>query len=148
MKAVNIVIGFVVFSIVLSMMFAATFDVMNDGGVEGADTFNQLSGQYKGYGEEFDKSDSTSRNIIGATEQGAADSETKDVNILVGALSGGRQVVNFFSNFDDIVHNATGEVNQGQSYIDPRITRGFLAVVMIILAFVVLHFIRGFKTET
>ena len=148
MKAVNIVIGFVMFSIVLSMMFAATSDIMDREGVEGSDTFNELSGNYDSFGNQFGSSDSTARGIIGATEQGAADSETKDVNILVGALSGGRQVVNFFSNFDNIVSNATGEVNQGEAYIDPRITRGFLAGIMIVLAFVVLHFVRGFKTET
>ncbi len=148
MKLVNVVFGFVIFSIVVSMMFAATGDILSQNDVSGADDFNKLAGEYESFTKQIDNKDSTARGIISQTQQKPSESEESDINALKGAISGGKLSTNFFINFQDIIHNATGDVNTGQSYIDNRIIGGILALIVIFVAFVVLHFIRGFKTET
>jgi len=149
MKAINVVFGFVIFVLVLTMMFAAIADMMIQNNIDGADTFVALSGDYEGFTNQFDEQgNAISRQIIDGTKQGVATSEDKDVSLLSGALSGGRLVTSFFGNFDNIIHNATANANTGESYIDNRIINGILALIVIFVAFVVLHFLRGFKTET
>ena len=148
MKAVNIVIGFVVFSIVLSMMFAATSDMMDGEGVDGANTFNELSGDYNTLTNELSGKDSTTRDIEEQLDIGEAGGETSDITLLTGALSSGRLIKNYIGNFDNIIHNATGDANTGAVYIDSRITGGIIAIIIIIFIFIIMHFIRGFKTET
>ena len=148
MKAVNLVFGFVIFSIVLSMMFAATSDIMTENSADGAGDFDALSGEYEGFTEEFGDDKGTARGIIDAGKQGDVEGEDVDINIVSGALSGGRLAVNFISNFENIIHNATGDVNTGESYIDDRIIGVVIILIVIFLAFVLIHFARGFKTET
>lgn len=148
MKLFNLIIGFVIFSIVVSMMFAATGDILERNKGSGADDFNSLAGEYNSFTNQIDNSDSTARGIISQSEQGVATSETEDVNAIKGALSGGRLSINFFVNFEDIIHNATVDINTGQSYIDNRIIGGVLALIVIFLAFAILHFIWRSKTET
>ena len=148
MKAINVVLGFVIFSIIISMMFAAASNIMGENNVEGSDDFDKLSGEYNSFTSGMGDEDSTAREIIGQTKQGEASSDTSDVSLITGALSGGRLVTNFFTNFENIVHNATGDANEGEAFVDDRIIGAILAIIVIFIAFVILHFIRGFKTET
>jgi len=148
MKAVNLVFGFVIFSIVLSMMFAATYEIMDKNSVEGADDFNILAGEYESFGGQFDEDAGVPRQMIDQGKEGKTGGEEADITIVTGALSGGKLVVNFFTNFENILHNATGDVNKGEAYIDNRILGGVIALIVIFLAFVLIHFARGFKTET
>ncbi len=149
MKAVNVVLGFILFAVISSLMFGMTFELMNQEKVEGASDFQNLAGEYEQFSEDIGGEDSTARGILDQTKQGAAESEDKDTSLLKGAVSGGRLVGNFYGNFENIVHNATGNINQGGStFVDQRLIRGILIMLMVFLVFVVLHFLRGFKTET
>lgn len=151
MKAINVIIGFTMFSIVVSMMFAASGTILTKNDGKDAATFNSLSGQYDGYSSGFKKDGGVARDIDDASKQGSSGSDTPDVTLLSGALSGGRLVTNFYTNFDNIITNTTNEIGgdkRGYAYIDQRITNGILAIVFLFLVFVVIHFLRGFKTET
>lgn len=148
MKFINLVFGFVIFVLVLSLMFAGIGDMMKDNNIEGRDTFVELSGQYDGFSDQFDEETSAARNIDAATKTGKAVSEDKDTSILSGALSGGKLVTSFFVNFNNIVNNATEDSRGGGNYIDTKVVDGFLVLIVIFIIFVVLHFVRGFKTET
>lgn len=148
MKLVSLIFGFVIFSVVLSMMFASVGDILDKNNSSDAATFTALSGEYEDFTRKIKDDGSTTRNIIDQSKQGAATSETTDVTLLSGALSGGKLTTNFFVNFDNILNNATGDINKGEAYIDNRIVGGILALIVVFLAFVALHFLRGFKTET
>lgn len=148
MKLVNVVFGFVIFSIVVSMMFAATSDILKQNDASGSDDFDKLSGEYETFTKGIDDKSSTSRGIIDLTQSKPSESEESDINAFRGAISGGKLATNFFINFENIINNATGDVNTGQNYIDNRIIGGVLALIVIFISFAILHFIRGFKTET
>ena len=149
MKLANLLFGFLIFSLVLSLMFAATGDILSKNDIDGADDFNALAGEYEGLTNSIASKDSTARGIEGVTKTGAADSETTDVSILKGAVSGGRLSFNFFTNFEGIIQNATEDTRSGGAvYIDRRITNGLIFLIIIFLTLALLHFFRGFKTET
>ena len=149
MKLTNLIIGFIVFSLVLSLMFATAGDILEKNSIDGFEDFNQLAGEYEEMSGEMTEKDSTIRDIDEATKIGAAESENIDVRILKGAVSGGRLSTNFITNFENIIHNATGDANiGGQTYIDRRIVNGVIFIIIVIVVLAILHFLRGFKTET
>ncbi len=147
-KAVNIVLGFAGFSIVVTMMFAAIGDMMRLNDVEGAEQFDILAGRYEGFSNTESKSNSTARQIIEGTSQGSVTSEEKANFLVTGAISGGKLAVNFFANFDDIIIAATNDANSGENYIDSRLVFGILGLLAIVISFLLIHFLRGFKMET
>lgn len=148
MKAVNIVLGFLVFSIVVSMMFAFTSEMLTSEQPKAADEFNALAGDYKSFANEFDEKGSTTREMQDAAlGDTAVGTDEPDVASYKGVFSGVKLAINFFVDFEHIVHNATGDAND-DGYIDKRITNGIIAVFFIIIAFVIIHFIRAFKMET
>lgn len=146
MKLTNLVIGFIIFSIVTTLFFWVTYEMLREQGVEGATDFQGLSGEYGEYASQFDEEDSAMRDMIKQTESGKASSEEKDVNILTGIVAGGLTALNFLGNFENIVHNATGDVEQ--HYVDDRLTGVIIAIIVIVIGFTLLHFLRAAKTET
>ena len=149
MKLANLLFGFLIFSIVLSLFFAATGDIMELNKVAGFENFQALSVEYEGLAGQMVDEDSTTRGIVDLTKSGAADSDEKDITILKGAVSGGRLAFNFLTNMEGIVNNATEDVRGDcESYIDRRITNGLIFLILIFLSLALLHFARGFKIET
>ncbi len=150
MKLTNMVIGLVAFSVMVSMFFLTAADILEKNSIEGYETFEALGGDYYGLSTEVSNKDSTIRDIQEASQGGAGvETDEPDISALKGALSGGKLAVNFYTNFQNIINNATGDINtEGQTYLHPNIKNGILAVVGIILIFIVLHFIWRFKTET
>ncbi len=147
-KAVNLVLGITGFSLVLTMMFAAVGDMMRLNNIEGSTQFDSLAGEYEGFANTEAKSNSTARQIIGGTSQGSVTSEEKANFLVTGAISGGKLAVNFFTNFDDIIIAATNDANSGENYIDSRLVFGMLGLLAIVLSFLLIIFLRGFKMET
>ena len=147
-KAFNVVLGFIIFSLVLSMFFAAIAETMALNNVEGAETFAALSGQYEGFSTQEQLPNSTTRQILDGTKIGTATSEETTNFLVSGSLSGGRLSLNFFKGFDDIITITTTNANTGESYIDSRIIKGILVILTVLSAFILLHFLRGAKTET
>ncbi len=150
MKLTNMVIGLVAFSVMVSMFFLATADILKQNEIEGFETFEALGGEYYGLSKEMANKDSNIRSIQEASQAGAGvETDEPDVSALKGALSGGKLAINFYTNFQNIINNATGDINTGeQAFIHPNIKNGILAAVSIILIFIVLHFLWRFKTET
>lgn len=150
MKLTNMVIGLVAFSVIVSMFFLATADILRQNDIEGYETFEALGGQYYDYSEEVHGEDSTIRDIKSATQLGSGvEADEPDVSILKGALSAAKMPINFYTNFKNIINNATSDINtEGQTYIHPNITNGIIAGILIILVFIVLHFVWRSKLET
>lgn len=145
MKLTNFVFGLIIFSIVTTIMFGAVQSMLVKNNVGDPDEWTALAGSYEKFiGDISTNANSTSRAILGQTEQGAAGSETQDVTLLTGAISGGRLSFNFFANFNDVIDKVGEDTN---SYIDPKIWGAVIALALIFLGLVLLHFIRGFKTE-
>ena len=148
MKLVNFIFGMVIFSIVATMMFAAVQSIIIKNNYEGADEWEELSGEYGEFiGEVGSNKNSTIRQVQDQTGFGAATSEDKDTSLIKGAISGGRLSFNFFTNFDDVINKVNADTTKGASIIDDRIIGALTALVVLFLALVVLHFLRGFKTE-
>ena len=146
MKLANFVFGMVLFSIITTMMFAAIQSISSDNNFVNDDEWETLAGDYNTFtGKISSKSNSTSRLMGDQTGEGVASSEDKDVRIISGALSGGRLATNFYANFNEIVQKVTAD---SSVYIDPRIPAAIVALIGVFIILVVLHFIRGFKTET
>lgn len=145
MKLTNIIIGFFVFSIVCSLFFAAAYELLRYDTPEAANKFNSLAGEYKSISDDFD---AQTQQVSNKSKQKTAGSLTADVEAYTGAFSGIQLAGNFFFNFEHIVNNATGDMNEGEGYIDNRIINGILTILLIIIALSILFFIRGFKAET
>jgi|TARA_Y100000310_G_scaffold229236_1_gene231657 hypothetical protein len=155
MKLATLLIGFVIFSMTLALMFAATQDILDKNKIvlsDGQNTFGELAGDYEELAGNVADQDSTTRDLSEASKQGVVDSEDRVVQIQKGAITGGRLSINFLTNFESIMNNATGDANKlssgGQSYIDNRVIDGIGFILLIILVLAIAHFIRGFKTET
>ena len=147
MKLISMVIGFLVFSLVATMMFATTHDIMNNNGnVAGTEEFQTLAGDYDDLTGAFGDSSGTARQIENLSKSGAAQATEPDVSAFKGALAGGKMSVNFLTNFQNIINTVSGDVGAG--YVDQRIINGILAIIGIFLIFVVVQFIRAFKMET
>ena len=153
MKLTNLVIGFVIFSMVLSLMFASADNILdkNDIVLQDGTDFGALAGDYEGLSEQMSDKASTTRDVSDATKLGKTDKDDTDVSILKGAVAGGGLSLNLITNFEGIVSNATADVNQEGGtgvLIDPRIRNGILAIIVITVIFAIIHYLRGFKTET
>ncbi len=145
MKLSNFVFGIIIFSIVTTLMFGAVQSMLKENNVGDPDEWAELSANYSSnIGKISTKSDSTSRNILGQTEQGDVGGEDRDVTLLTGAVSGGRLTFNFFTNFNDVTNKVRGDTD---TFIDPRIWGAIIALALVFLLLVGLHFLRGFKTE-
>ena len=147
MKLTNIILGFVIFSIVLSAMFFITYEILDEENVDDASNFQGLSGEYEDFAGTFRRDDGTMRDVHDELEQSEASSEERDISIVGGAISGGLTIFNVITNFENIVHNATGE-GESADYVDHRIIDGIIIVLGVIIIMVGLHYLRGFKTET
>ena len=134
-KLTNMVVGLVLFSVVVSMFFLTVADILRRNNIEGYETFEELGGKYYGSSKEVTDADSNLRDIQEASQLGAgATTDEPDVSALQGALSGGKLAINFITNFENIMNNATGDVNdEGETYIHPNIKNGVLAIVSIII---------------
>lgn len=149
MKLVNVIFGFVIFSIVTSIMFGSIGFMMVDNDIEGSSTFTDLSDDYEIFYKTINNESSPARASLGQTESGAASSEDVEISLIQGALSAGRLSISFFVNFNSILSTAIGDLDgDGEGIIDPKIIVGILALLLIFFAFVIIHFIWRAKTET
>jgi len=149
-KLTTFIVGLAVFSIITTLMFAAVADYTTENSVGDDDIdWDALSGNYNQQIIDLTKEGSTIRDISGQSELGAAASDDTDVSLLSGALGAGRLVTNFYTNFENITNIVSSDANEGgTSLIDPRIPQAIVAIIGVILILIVVHFIRGFKTET
>lgn len=148
MKLLTIVIGFLVFSLVVSMMFAATSDVMSkNDNTDGSIKFLELSGDYDNLTGKFGDSDSVVRDMSNLTNQGPAGTLEADVGAFKGALAAGKMAINLYANFDTIITTVTEDV-KGGNYIDSRITSAIIIILGIVVIFIIIQFLRAFKMET
>ncbi len=146
MKIATLLIGLLTFSVVVTIMFSAVQNYLTLNDFSGADEWETLAGEYDEIiGESVTDDDSTLRQISGLTKSGEAESETKDINLITGAISGGKLMTNFFLNFDEVFNKVGGDTN---TYIDGRIIAAAIGIVLIIFVLSVLFFLRGFKAET
>jgi len=152
MKALSILIGLVLFSIGLSLMFSFAGDVFNKHDVDDDGVFSALAVEYEDYSNSQTKDGSDIRNVADAAKQGPASSETEDVRLLTGAIQGGRLIINSISNFDNIAHNVSNTINKGDNsadnYVDRRIINTAIILVVLIIVIISIQFLRGFKFET
>lgn len=155
MKLTNMVIGLIAFSVIVSMFFLLAGDILYQNEIEeyegfSWETFNTLGGNYKSFQTGITDKDSTIRDMEDAAQSGeGVETDEPDVSALKGTLSAAKMTVNFYSNFENIINNATADINtEGQTYIHPIIKNGILAAILIILIFILIHFIWRFKTET
>lgn len=149
-KLITFIIGLALFSIITSLLFGAVDDYTTENKVrENDQDWAALSGNYNQQIRDLQKEDSNLRNIDDQSNLGAGSSENTDVTLLTGVLSAGRLVTNFYTNFENITNIITSDVNKdGTTLIDPKIRGAIVAIIGIILILIVVHFIRGFKTET
>lgn len=148
MKIANLIIGGVIFSIVLTLMFVSTQEIMEANDDPDSSEFEALAGDYESITSDFGAKGQPMRNIINQTKQGEAQTEGTDVSLITGAISGGRLVLNFFTNFNTIINQTTSDINKGEAYIDNRIIGGIEIIIVIIIGLAVIFFLRGFRMET
>lgn len=146
MKLTTILLGLVTFSIVATMMFSAVQDYLTINQFGGADEWEDLSGEYEVFvAETATNANSTLRDISDQTKSGESASDSQQIVLLEGAVSGGKLMINFFTNFDDVLRKTDSDT---KTYVDPRIIPVVIAIIMIIIVLSVIFFLRGFKAET
>ena len=150
MKLVTMLIGLVMFSIVTSMFFLTAGDILKQNDIEGYETFNELGGDYYSLSGEISDEDSTIRDMEDAAQSGeGVDTDEPDVSALTGTLSAAKMTVNFYTNFQNIINNATSDVNtDGETYIHPNIINGVKVIILMTLVIILIAFIWRFKPET
>ena len=146
-KLTTILIGLVIFSIFTTIMFGSVASILNSNpGPKTSAEWTALSGGYEQFGKDVStQKNSTLRQIKGLTDQGPASSVDESIFFVKGAISGGRLSGNFFTNFEDVTNKVSGDT---VTYINPKIFNAIEFVFSILIILIVLHFIRGFKTET
>lgn len=149
MKLVNMVLGLIGFSVFCSMLFLTAGDILKQNNIEGYETFNTLGGEYEGFAKPITNEDSTIRDMEDAAQAGeGVGTDEPDVSALKGTLSAAKMTVNFYTNFENIINNATTDINtEGETYVHPTITNGIKAAILVVLVLISIHFIWRFKTE-
>ena len=146
MKIVTLLIGLLTFSVVMTIMFSAVQNYLTLNEFGGASEWEGLAGDYETIvGESVTDDNSTLRQISSLTKSGEFASETKDIGLISGAISVGKLMTNFFFNFDEVFNKVGGDTN---TYVDGRIIAAAIGIVLIIIVFSVIFFLRGFKAET
>ncbi len=146
MKIATLIIGLLTFSLVTTIMFSAVQNYLIDNDFEGADDWEDLAGEYDTFTKEVSTdSNGTIRQISELTKSGEAESETTDINLISGAISGGKLLTNTFFNFDEIANKVGTDT---KTFVDQRIIDAIIGIVVIIVVLSVLFFLRGFKAET
>ena len=146
MKLTTLLLGLVTFSIVATIMFSAVHNYLTLNEFNGAAEWETLSVEYETFSAETTvNTNSTLRQISDLTKTGEAQSETQDITLLKGAVSGGKLMTNFFSNFDEVINKVGSDT---ETFIDPRIIAVTIAIIMLIIILSVIFFLRGFKAET
>jgi len=145
MKLTNFIFGIIVFSIITTLMFGAVHSILTENKVGKPQEWDDLAGDYKKFiNETAIIEDSTGRRVLSETELGEAGKDEADVSLIKGAVSGGRLSFSFFSNFQDIVNKVNSNTT---TFVDIRIWLAISALAVTFLILVILHFLRGFKTE-
>lgn len=144
MKFGDLVIGFIVFSLTVTLMFLVASNMITESGGTDASDFYDISAGYSNETETFRQDGNTVRDILDSTEEGEGSTETSDVTILTGALKGGRLLKNFFTNLFSITNRTK---NYTSEYIDVRIFYGITAIILVIIGLSILHYARGAKAE-
>ncbi len=154
MKIMNILIGLVIFSVGLALMFSLTADILGEKDFESGKvkTFTDLSVSYESVSVSQTKEDSNIRDIGDATESGPASSDDTSVFLLTGAIQGGRLFIDSIGNFNNVVNNVTNTIddsdNPSGGLIDKRIRITITAVFVIFIIIISIQFLRGFKLES
>ena len=146
MKISTLVLGFLTFSVVVTIMFSAVQDYLTQNEFGGASEWGELAGDYEAFvGETITNENATLRQMSEQTKTGEAGSEAKQIVLLEGAISGGKLGTNFFFNLDVIANKIGADT---KTYVDPRIVAAVIGIIMIVIILSVLFFLRGFKAET
>ncbi len=152
MKIVNILIGLIIFSVGLSLMFSLAGDIFKQGKVDDStvNVFTDLAIDYESVSTSQTEENSNIRTIGDATESGPASSDDQSVFLLTGAVQGGRLFIDSIGNFNNIVNNVTNTIddNPDDNFIDPRIRISIMAVFVMFIIIISIQFLRGFKLET
>ena len=146
MKLTNFIFGILIFSVVMTLMFASVQSYLSKNEIGDASEWEALAADYNKFGGAIvNKTDSGSSQIKGETDLGIASTEGSDTSIVKGAISGGKLTFSFYKNFQDVVNKVSNDV--GGNFINQQMINIVLALAFVFLILVGLHFIRGFKTE-
>jgi len=144
LKFSNLVFGFVIFSVVLTLIFTVTKDLTNDYGSENAATFDELAGKYDYTSRLTTGSNSTIRTMDEQSQLGIASSEDKQIVLLSGAVSAVRLITNIFPTIGTIIEVSYGDAGG----IVPRIIiDAILGIILVFLALVIIHMFMRMKSE-
>lgn len=145
MKFVNLIIGFVVFSLVVTLMFTATRDLTSEYEANNAADFVLLAGEYEGYvGNLTTSSDSTIRSMDNQTKTGTASSEDADINIVTGGLSAVRLISNIFPIMGKVLYKAQTSLG---GFIHPLIWAAIIGIIAVVIILTVITMIMRMRPE-
>ena len=146
MKISTLVLGFLTFSVVVTIMFSAVQNYLTLNDFEGAEEWESLSVDYGGLsGSIATDSDSTLRQVEEQTKLGGVGSKAPDNELITGAISGGRLLTNFYTNFQNVTAKVAGDT---ETFVPREIINAVLGILAILVVLSVIFFLRGFKAET
>jgi len=145
MKFMNLIIGFVLFSVSITLMFTATRDLTSEYGSANAADFVLLAGEYEDYvGNLTTDSGSTLRAMDNQSKTGAASSEGVDINTISGGLSAVRLMSNIFPIMGKIIFKAQDSLGV---FVHPIIWAALLGIIVVIIVFVIITMIMRMRPE-
>ncbi len=146
MKIATLVLGFLTFSLVVTIMFSAVQSYLTLNDFSGAEEWESLSVDYGGLSSSISTdSDSTLRQVDEQTKQGDVGSKDRDITLITGAVSGGRLLTNFYTNFQNVTAKVAGDT---ETFVPREIINAVLGILAVIVILSVIFFLRGFKAET
>ncbi len=146
MKIATLVLGFLTFSVVVTIMFSAVRDHLTLNNFEGVDEWDALAVDYGGLSSDIsNKKDSTLRDVDEQTKLGDVGSGDRDNELITGAISGGRLLTNFLTNFENVTNKVYGDTD---TFVPRGIIDAVLGILAILVILSVIFFLRGFKAET
>jgi len=145
MKFVNLIIGFVLFSAVVTLMFTATRDLTSEYESANAADFVELAGEYEDYVANLTTgSDSTLRSMDNQTKTGTASSEGAEINIVSGGLSAVRLITNIFPTMEKILNKGKNSVG---GFIHPIVWQAIFGIIAVIIILIVITMIMRMRPE-
>ncbi len=145
MKFANLVIGFVIFSVAVTIMFTAAKDMTSTFGSSSASDFNRLAGTYEPYQKNLTtQSDSAMRGMANQTAVGEASSTERSVFLLTGAVNSVKLIMNVFPTLELVLDTSQEEIG---GLIPPIIFDAIIGILIVFILLVVVHMLMRMRSE-
>lgn len=143
-KYSSIIIGMIIFSVFLTLIFAMGGSVSSQYQSDSATNFTELSGNYEVYSNDETVNNGTLRKIQSKLDD-SSNPVSVGADILIAAVDGVKLMFNSIATLNNVGNEV---VNDSGGKIDPLFTKALGAILTVIFVVIVISMLMRFKPET